>query len=196
MVGAGVGVVRALRALVFLAVTVALTTAGHVVGGGTVSVGGVTALVVVAWPVALLGSSRQRGIRHLFPALGAVQLAGHALLGFLSGSGGSAGLGCSAPLGHHGHRALECGEPLVGVVSGSAHSPAMTGAHLLAALALALVLAKGEALLWRVLDLVVPALPRVARGLDRVVRPTFLLRGTPRGARPLVVLGRGPPVAA
>jgi hypothetical protein len=195
MVGAGVGALRALRALVFLAATLSLTAAGHVVGGGSVSVAALVGLVVVAWPVALLGSRRRRDVRHLFPALVAGQLAGHAILQFLSGPA-TTGNGCSTQLAHHGTHVVECGEPLAAAMTGTAHAPVMTGAHLLAALALAVVMAKGEAMLWRIVDLVAPTVPRVAPLGVAVPRGTFFIPPRPRRVRVLTVPGRGPPVTA
>jgi hypothetical protein len=198
MLEAGVGAVRVLRALVFLAIATSLTIAGHVIGGGSVSTAAVVALALVTWPVALLGSRRQRGVRHLFPVLVAVQLAGHAVIAFFStAASGTSAATCATHLAHHGHVVLECGEPAA-AASMTAHgsTPAMTAAHLGAALMLSVVLARGEAVLWRVVDLVMPDLPRL-RPLDIDVRRAVVLvrRWQPR--RHLVLVsGRGPPVPA
>lgn len=193
---AGVGALRVLRALVFLAIAMALTTAGHVVGGGSVSGVAVLALAVVSWPVALLGSRRQRGVRHLFPALLAGQLAGHAVLAFLASAGTSAATACAASAGHHAHVVLECGDPTVAAVTAHGHASAMTGTHVAAALLLAVVMARGEALLWRVVDLVVPTLPRLRTPAVEVVPARFVVRARPRRRFLIVMPGRGPPVLA
>ena len=198
MLDAGVGGVRVLRALVFLAMATTLTISGHVIGGGSVSGAAVVALALLGWPVALLGSRRQRGVRHLFPVLVASQLAGHAVIAFFAGAAAGASAGtCTTQPGHHGHMALDCGEP-VAVASMAAHgsTPAMTAAHLGAALVLALVLARGEAFLWRVVDVVVPDLPRLRRVDIDVLGPVVLVRRWQLQRHLVIVSGRGPPVPA
>jgi hypothetical protein len=72
----------------------------------------------------------------------------------------------------------------------------MTLAHLLTAGVLAGVLARGEALLWRVVDLVVPVVPHVNAFVTASPRPAFLVARAPRSIMVLVLPGRGPPVAA
>lgn len=192
----GVGALRVLRALVFLAVAMGLTIAGHVVGGGSVSGVAVLALAAVWWPVALLGSRRQRGVRHLFPALLAGQLVGHAVLAYLGGVGTSVATACATSIAHHGHVVLDCGEPAVAAVTAHGHASTMTGAHAAAALLLALAMARGEALLWRVVDLVAPTLPRLCPLAVEAVPATFIVRARTRRRFRVVMRGRGPPVLA
>ena len=198
MLEAGVGGVRVLRALVFLAVAVSLTISGHAIGGGSISGAAVVVLALLVWPVALLGSRRQRSVRHLLPVLVAVQLAGHAVIAFFStaATGASAGT-CVTHLTHHGHVVLDC-DTSAATASMTAHgsTPAMTAAHLGAALVLSVVLARCEALLWRVVDLVVPNLPRLRPiDIDVLVAVGLLRRWQPQ--RHLVIVsGRGPPVPA
>ncbi|GAA6524698.1 hypothetical protein [Intrasporangium sp. DVR] len=197
MVEPGTGAVRALRALVFLAIATALSLAGHVLGGGSASLVGVGALVVLTWPLALLGSRRQRGVRHLFPVLVAGQLAGHVVLAYLGSAltNTSPAAGCTTVHAHHGPPLLDCGQAAA-ATSGHGATPTMTVAHLGAALVLAVVLARGEALLWRVVDLAVPVLPRLRPLVIRPLRAAFVVHRGLRGIDVAVVPGRGPPVAA
>lgn len=197
MVDPGRGGMRALRAFVFLAVATGLTVVGHVLGGGSVSTLGVAALAVVVWPVALVGSARQRRVRHLLPALALGQFAGHAVLGYVDAAVGSlsAGTGCAPAGALHGHLLLDCTGSAM-AMNGHVGTPAMTVAHLGAAVVLAVVLARGEALLWQVLALAVPVLPRLAPPVVEHLRATFVVRPSLRGLDVAVVPGRGPPVPA
>ena len=198
MLEPGRGAMRALRALVFLAVATSLTLAGHVAGGGMVHPLGVAALAVLTWPVALLGSGRQRGVRHLFPTLAGGQLAGHAVLAHVGTAvaGASGGSGCTTASVHHGHLLLDCSGS-VATTGGQVSLSTMTVAHLGAALVLSFVLARGETALWRVVDLAVPVLPRLAPpAVEGSGAVTFLLRGWVRDLDVAVVPGRGPPVPA
>jgi hypothetical protein len=219
MVGAGSGALRLLRALAFVATTVLLTVTGHAWAGGSVSPAAMAVLATVCWPVALIGSARERRIRHLFPALAVGQLVGHGVLTFFAGTAATT-LACAGDAAHRVH-ALTSGclqaeavtsastgvTGVTGVTgtSGMAGMAEMAGpapegaavgmalAHLVAALLLAALLARGEALLWRVLGALLRRAPRLAP-----VRPSPLL-GVHRGARiaprhlVLVVPGRGPP---
>lgn len=199
MVEAGVGALRVLRVLVFVSLATSLTIAGHVLGGGSASLGAVVALAALSWPVALLGSRRQRGVRALFPALALAQAGGHAVLAFFGGAGSGTASSCDTATGHHGHLVLDCADPLgAAAMTHGAHglSPTMTVAHVAAALALALLLAHGETLLWRVVMLATPTLPRLDP-LDLAILPiAFLLARRPVRRDVVVLSGRGPPVAA
>ena len=213
MVGAGSGALRLLRALVFVATTVLLTVLGHAWAGGSLSGAALVGLSAMCWPVALLGSARERRVRHLFPALALGQVVGHGVLTFFAGTTGAA-LACAGDAAHRVHALTSgCLQPDA-VTSASTAVPGMPGmtgmaataapgsgaaaasmvlAHLVAALLLAALLARGEALLWRVLGAILRRAPRLAP-----VRPSPLL-GVHRGARiaprhlVLVVPGRGPP---
>jgi len=199
MMEAGVGALRVLRVLVFVSLATSLTIAGHVLGGGSASFGAVVALAALSWPIALLGSRRQRGVRQLFPTLAAAQVGGHAVLAFFGGAGSGAGSSCATGTGHHGHPVLDCADPLgAAAMTHGAHgvTPTMTVAHVAAALALSILLAHGEAILWRVVTLATPSLPRLAP-LDLDVLPVAFLLGRRSGRRDLALpTGRGPPVAA
>ena len=193
MLDAGGGAVRLLRALGFVAAIVSLTSAGHITGGGEASLVGVAALVLLAWPAALLASRRQRQVRHLLPTLAIGQSVGHGVLGFFSA--GDAVVACTTSGVHHvvhlaclPHPAGHGGMAPMGLLMG--------GAHLVAALVLAIALARGEAVLWRLVDLVLPTLPRVARRVTTRVRVSADV--ALRRSQPLVGLapGRGPPVSA
>ena len=156
------------------------------------------ALAVLTWPVAALGSGRQRGVRHLFPALAVGQLAGHAVLACVGSAvaGAASGSGCTTAAVHHGHLLLDCSGSF-GAMGGHVSMSTMTGAHLGAALVLSVLLARGETVLWRAVDLAVPVLPRLAPPVVETAGPfTFLLRGWPLGLDVAVVPGRGPPVPA
>lgn len=199
MLRAGSGALRVLRALVFLAAVTSLTVGAHVLAGGSVSTLAVVCLAALSWPVAIVGSRRQRRVRSLFPALLVGQAAGHGVLAFLGSAGSGAAAvatGCSTSALHRGHQMLECGEPSSMVMPGGAHGLAMTGAHVLAALVLAAALAWGEALLWRVVDLVVLALPSVGALPVGFARASFVVRLRPSSELACAVRGRGPPVPA
>ena len=214
MVGAGSGALRLLRALAFVATTVLLTVTGHAWAGGSVSPAAMAVLAAVCWPVALMGSARERRIRHLVPAFAVGQLVGHGVLTFFSGAATTA-LACAGDASHRVH-ALTSGclqadaltstalsgsagpSDRAGIAGMAAPAPGwsaavMALAHLAAALLLAALLARGEAVLWRVLGAILRRAPRLAP-----VRPSPLL-GVHRGARiaprhlVLVVPGRGPP---
>lgn len=201
MLEAGVGAVRVVRALGFLAAVVWLTAAGHTLGGGEASPAGVAALAFLAWPVALAGSRRQRRLRHLLPVLAVGQLAGHGLLDFFA-AGGSALGACEVSGGHHALH-LGCAPELGGdaALAVMAPMPSMTttglgmaAMHLLAALALALLLARGEVVLWSVIDRVLHRVPRLAPLEARLDRPTFDVALRPLLRLRIVVPARGPPV--
>ena len=223
--GAGSGALRLLRALAFVAATVLLTVTGHAWAGGSVSPAAMAVLAAACWPVALIGSARERRTRHLFPALAVGQLVGHGVLTFFSGTATTA-LACAGDAAHRVHALTSGCLQADAVTSASSALSASTGpadvadvpgvagmadmagmgspapggsaavmalAHLVAALLLAALLARGEALLWRVLGAILRRAPRLAP-----VRPSPLLgvhRGASRAPRQLVLVvhGRGPP---
>jgi hypothetical protein len=169
-------------------VGVALAAAGHGLGGSAVTVTPFLVLVAVLLAAACVLVSRTRwAAPRLLVALLGIQAAVHATLWFETGSHpvDSRLMGLS---GAHGHEHLTAG--------GS--SPAvMLAAHLVAAVAAALLLASLEGAVWLLVALArrilrpvaavrIPALPRTA---SRAPRPSVV---------PALVLGavgrRGPPV--
>ncbi len=173
------GVPRLARTLVFALVALALSAAGHAVGGGGAPQPTVFALV--GPPVLLLSvwlSARERGLSELLGVLAVVQAGLHVVyhLGTPAHAApfvGPAPEGPLAPAGHHGahpgdHLGLASSAhgpampPAVpglhggashdgaGVLAGLLPSPAMLLAHLVAVVLTAWVMARGEQALWRV----------------------------------------------
>ncbi|EWT00086.1 hypothetical protein N865_17975 [Intrasporangium oryzae NRRL B-24470] len=199
---------RAIRALSMLSGALLLTVGAHVVAGGHPSGPGVVVAAMLLWPVALLASRGRRSARQLVPGLAVAQVAGHAVLGFLGGTGapGRLSLDCIQHAAHEpGRTAGSCtthplaADPLVlaHIHSGPAlPSGWMLAAHVVATLAAGLLLARGEDVLWRVLDLLLPPVPVLRSSL-----PPRPLRAAPLRQRasshlPLVRPGRGPPLLA
>ncbi len=201
---------RLARAGALTALVVILTVLAHrVAGGGAPSAFALIVLGVVLWPVALLATRRRLRPVTLLLGLGAGQLLGHGLLGWLSGSGApsaasSLSIECVQHAAH-GAASAACAAEGVAMVATSAEGHAhaaggssllMLAAHLVATVVAALVLARGEQVLWRVLELVLRALPVL-------VAPVAVR--SPRAAAPLllpsrldrtVLAGRGPPAYA
>lgn len=193
MLEAGVGAVRVVRALGFLTAIVWLTAAGHILGGGAASPAGVAALAFLAWPAALAGSRRRRRLRHLLPALGIGQFAGHGVLDFFSAAGAAPGP-CAVSGAHHALH-VGCAPGVAGDTPMASMGLSMAAAHVLAALVLAVLISRGEAALWRVVDLVMPCPPRLVplRPSRRTGHVAVALRPLPRLG--IAVPARGPPVA-
>ncbi|WP_050671584.1 hypothetical protein [Luteipulveratus halotolerans] len=189
------GGVRLARAATFASVAVALSATAHVTGGGGPPRVGVLGLgfgAVLA--VAVLVSGRRIGRLAMLGLLAGSQIALHTTFGVL----GSTPTGSHCLSGdHHAAHATAC-EP--GAMAGHAASggAAMLLAHAAATLALALVLARGEQILWTLaaaLGLTLPTRPTAPaptrRQLPRHTGPT-----RPRVALRHVPLLRGPPQVA
>jgi hypothetical protein len=72
----------------------------------------------------------------------------------------------------------------------------MLATHVVAAGLIALLLAKGEAVLWRVLDLVLAIRPHLVVPLTAVVRIAPAVRALPSLHLASAIPARGPPAAA
>ena len=205
MTNPGAGLVRVARSTVLTGVVVALTVGAHHVGGGqTPGAFALVALTVLLWPIALLATRRRLRPVTLVAGLGAGQLLGHALLGWLGGepTAHATALVC---LQHAAHvRSPGClADPALAADPAHLHSagsgPAgllMVGAHVLATVLAALVVAHGERILWRLLDLVRCVAPVLTAPLTaRRARIAAVVRVP---GRPELTLrtGRGPPAYA
>ena len=211
VIEAGAGATRLLRALVFVAACVMITSGAHALGGGEVSLPALALLAGACWPVALLSSARRVTAPRLFLGLGAAQVVGHLLLSALghavpASMASIAGcLSTNAHLGQAHAGAASCvpvtapGHALssmAGMEGMNALSLSMVLSHVVAVTVLAYLLGRGEAVLWRVLDAVLP----------RMLEPVQFTRPRPGlvvtvSARPhphllLVVHRRGPPEVA
>ena len=177
---AGRGVVRAVRASAAASVVVMLASAAHAGAGGAAPATGPlllgTALVA---PICWLLSGRRLTVGRLATLLTVAQLPIHLALSALP----------TEHTGHHGIPGL--------AASGSLGDEAlMLAAHIAAALAAAWLLARGEAILWRVvrrlaprrLEIVLPA----RRPLLVPAARRYAVRRRPWSAR----LSRGPPLPA
>ena len=190
MVSPSRGALRFVRASAWAAAALGLSTGAHVVGGGALPSPGVAALIGVAllW-FGLLLTQRRLGRVALTLSLGVSQVLLHAVL-----SAAEAGVASCAAVGSH-HAAVAC----AGGTTAMPHqtSTAMLLSHALAALLLALVLARGEDAVWRVAQLLWPRLP-AAPVLLLVVGQAFAPSRGGEPTRAVVVLGgvgpRGPPL--
>lgn len=200
----GSGVVRVVRAGVLSGLVILLTAGAHRLGGGsTPGVFALCVLVLALWPAALMATGRRLRPVGLLAGLGAGQALGHVVLGWLGGSGSVAavsaeclqhathlrpsqtclepGLAAAAPVvTAHGHTAIDSG-------------PVMLAAHVLATVVAALLVARGEQVLWRVLDLVLRALPVLVRPVAHRPQSPVLALLVPERSRVDVRAPRGPP---
>lgn len=166
------GAVRLARLGVFCCVALGLATGAHLGAGGaapgSVALALGTVLVVLA---ALALTARRRGGVTIGATLLAVQAGLHTLFALLPDPGAAA---ATATDGHAHHLTPGSLVPAVGPPTGGADSDlAMLVTHLLAALATAAVLARGEAWLHGSLALLLPLVVVLARPL---VRPTRTVR--------------------
>jgi hypothetical protein len=163
----------------------------------------IVALTALLWPLAVLATRRRLGPVALLTGLGAGQLLGHGLFGWLgSGAAGATASLSVECLQHATHLGVSAACATDGVaVASHAHVETVTGlpmlaAHLAATLLTALLVARGERVLWRVLDLVLRALPVLLTPMaGRAPRPTAPLFLPSRLDR-AVLAGRGPPAYA
>ena len=220
------GPLRHFRAALVTAVAVSLAVAGHLLGGGqlpdirTVAVAAAVLLAPAAWL-----ARRQLSFAVLFALLGAGQLTLHtAFAAFSPGASCLPQLTLAPPLApplaqlpfaqlrsgltppagglaHDGHAGPNC-TPAMGTlaIDDGANWPAMLASHLLAMLATAWLLRRGEATLWQLLAWLRPLvrLPRPA-GLTPashrpVAWPTVFVAAQRRNQRHDTL--RGPPMAA
>ncbi|MDQ0616475.1 hypothetical protein [Arthrobacter globiformis] len=214
------GFLHLFRAALVTAVAVSLAAAGHVLGGGhppDIGTVAVTAAVLLAPAVWL--ARRQLSFAVLFALLGAGQLTLH--MAFAAFSPGASCLPqlplpqlplaqpplAQLPSGltplagsstHYGHGSLNCTAAVETLaMDDGANSPAMLAGHLVAMLATAWLLRRGEAALWQLLAWLQPLvqLPRPAGFTPASHRPaawpTGLVAAQCRNLRHATL--RGPP---
>jgi len=205
------GMLRLTRAAVLTLATVSLSLAAHVAAGG--SAPGPVGLMLLVAPVLALSLSvtgRRLGLAAVGTVLALIQVGLHRAFMAL-GTGGATGAGLTTD--HHGYLVRSAlgppggfgptpfdGSPLGGgLLDGalSGTSPAMAGAHVVAAGLVALLLARGEATLWSVWSWLRPVLPVAAQLVEWVEDCTTTGRPTLRSTR-LVPHSwpRAPPAAA
>lgn len=139
-----------LRALALATVILALGAGAHVAGGGALPA---PPIMLAVFALTALGSTTATRLRLGFPALaallGTAQLALHEVFAAFSAPAGAAASGTTTAHDSHladpGILAL-ASDHLSG--AGATSSPLMVAAHILATLASALLLSKGEAALW------------------------------------------------
>lgn len=163
------GAIRLARTAVFALSAVGLASAAHVAGGEPASAHVVMGAIPAVLLVVNLFVTGRRGSGSLFVAMSGVQVVLHAA--FMAVSMADA---CHLDGQHTGfrHSARASCEP--GVAGGHAHQasdlfmmPApMLAAHALAVLLLALLLARGEAAVWALVEWLAFRLPRATRAVQ------------------------------
>ena len=162
------GARRVLRSAVLGAATLMLAVGALVAGGGVLPGAGLLLLTAaLVGLVALTATARRVRLTWLAPLLGLEQ----ALLHALFQAAGSAGAVCTAATsaghaGHHADAALTC-VPAAGSAAMTMPDGPMLLAHLLATVATAWVLVRGESALWSLAEQVV----RAASARPRALRP-------------------------
>jgi hypothetical protein len=212
MTSPGTGVVRLLRSAVLAGLVLALTVLAHRLGGReSPAIFAVVALIVPLWPFALLATRRRLGPLALVAGLGAGQVLGHGVLGWLAGSApGATTVSPVSPVSlvslecvqHAGHQRAGAGCLEATLASaGHSHEQAASGllmlaAHAAATVLAALLVARGEQVLWRVLELFLRVVPVLLTPVSvRPMSPRVGLRA-PIGHSRDVPPGRGPPAYA
>jgi hypothetical protein len=149
------------RALTISGLIIGLAAAAHTVGGGHLPPAPVLGLLaaLVLLPVTVL-ARRRLSLSSIAVALGAGQLALHTAFTSLPGP---VGYCSSAEITAHGHHQAQgipdCAAAGAGILALSVPAlpgPVMVIAHILAVAATALLLARGETLLWRMLAWLAP----------------------------------------
>jgi hypothetical protein len=195
------GATRVLRAVALGSAALGLAVAAHAGTGGGVPSGWVLGLVGAPMTlVALLVTARRCRPGVLLAVLGMAQLALHTAFTTLAPGGPSlAGWLPVMPLGEHGAHSSAMQMSLDAAAGGPAHGAGgvMTVAHVLATLATAWLLARGEGALWRVARRLFPRCPTTAR-LASAAAQQGPVQGRARRAVQVWVLAggrglRGPP---
>lgn len=187
---------RALRAIVVMLLALTLSVSAHSLGGG--SPGGPAPLVVLAallLPLSWYAVRRQLTAPRLVAVLAVGQTLVH--LGLSAMAPAPASAGGVLPAGHHGPAAVLPSDPTA-VPSALSHlSLSMLLWHFVATVAAALILARGEAALWWVLEHLLPVVPRaVGRPRTGETRVTAYRSSFHTLLRPSDVGARGPPLLA
>lgn len=191
MLETGRGVLRASRAAVATLLVLGLGSSVHTLAGGAAP--GPMASVVLALlvgPVAWWCTGRRLDTARLLALLGGAQAGVHLTLAAMAPVTGTAAAA-------HVHEGLPSALGTAATVTAHGHLPgaSMLLAHVAATVLTALVLARAEDVLWRVVTLLLPRAPR------RVRVPTpARLAAIPAvvvltGCTPRPVGGRAPPVA-
>lgn len=184
------GALRLARASAWAAAALGLSTGAHVVGGGALPSPGAGALISVAllW-CGLLLTQWRLGKVALTLSLGISQLLLHTVLAATEST-----VTTCVTTGSH-HAVVTCAGGAASMPHGT--SAGMLLAHTVAALLLALVLARGEDAVWRIAQMLWPRLP-VAPVLLLVVGQALAASRGGEPTRVVTVPGgvgqRGPPV--
>ncbi|WP_435202346.1 hypothetical protein [Janibacter sp. GS2] len=192
---------RVARAAAWTCAAFGLSVGAHVIGGGQPpSPGGGALIAMTLLCFGLLLTGRRLGAFSLIATLGTSQLLLHVGLTLTEQS--AACTPAPGPSGTHaGHDlALTCDAAVSGAATAITHAGhsalTMTIAHLLAAVALGLVLAKGEDAVWRIAGLLLPHLPR-AGALPSLARRVLAPTHGGEAVTEVPLLGgvgrRGPP---
>jgi hypothetical protein len=188
----GRGLLRGSRAALATLLVLGLSVSAHTLGGGAPP--GLMASVVLALlvgPVAWWCARRRLGPVRLVALLGGAQVAVHLALSAMAPMSGAA-----SPAHVHGGLPAALG-PASGAAAHAHQTPdaSMFLAHVVATLLTALVLARAENVLWRVVTLLLPRpLGRPAIPVEaRTALAPVLVVLSGRAPRPLG--GRAPPVA-
>lgn len=184
------------RAAAFGVVTLALATGAHVLGGGAMPSMLVLALLTGPLTLAAVVLTRRRcGSVLLVGALSAAQVILHETMALASHVPGDA-----FPVGpgaQHGAHALASGQVSTHWSGADGWSVTMKAAHVVATLVTALLLARGEQVLWRLASRLLPVLPSELLLVGGGPLRSAVLASVP-ALRPSVVSGgqglRGPPV--
>jgi hypothetical protein len=212
------GVTRIARAAAFGVATLTLATVAHVsAGGATPSVLVLTGLSLPVIVMALILTSRRCGPLALLGVLAAGQVILHEALMTLSSHGSGEFLTSVAGAQHAAHTVMTgpmsahaaaaigfapggtmAGGPMASVPMASAGdwSLPMMAVHAVATILTALLLARGEQALWRLVARLLPTLLRIPRVLSCGPRQTPVLLSVPAVRPSLVSCGsglRGPP---
>ena len=199
----GQGVGRLTRGTAFALAAESLALAAHLAAGGrSPSVAGLLAIGVLLVLASVGAAGRQRGAVAIVVGLGATQWVLHHAFSVLAVAGsGTALASASGSAGsHHLAHALP---PAAGVLPAAGMAdmhagPGMLSFHLVASALTALLLARGEAVLWRLVGCLCPRLPLAAASPAVAVQlPVAVQSGAPVRLRLLTGgLGRrGPPRA-
>lgn len=195
------GALRLVRALVLGAVAMTLGAGAHTIGGGALP--GLPVLMLLSIPVGLLTvavTARRVSRPALVGVLGLVQAGLHVALGQMAPMGHCAPV--AAASGHAGHQPGSLAGACTGVAESAAMPMSLSGsmvlAHVVATLLTALILSRGEALLWRVIRAIAARVPAAPAALPRRVRAT--IAGSVLRMRGRVAAGsarpRAPPLTA
>ena len=157
------GSLRGLRAASLSVVAFVLALVAHLAAGGVAP--GPVALVLLAGVIglaAVLLTRVQLSLPHIAISLGTMQVILHEVFMRLGAPADCVMTGVSSPIDAHMGRA----QPMLGCATSIAHTqmghssmfsaPAMVGAHVTAAVVMALLLAHGEKVLWFLAEFVYP----------------------------------------